>query len=416
MIPKEKLTSLMEEVDKCINCGFCEAVCPTVVGSGFNLSIGARGRVNIGKAISLGKIRDDDETIFRSFFSCLDCFQCLKVCPARVNAGGVSHIMKTIISEEKYDGKSLRNSTSRMLASLIMKYGSPLGRIGGMEKWSDGLEFFEDSEYLFYTGQMFQLMAYNKNITRLNEILGERLTSIGSYFINKYPSVSYFFGKFIDRKVEARMNYILRTIYELLRKNGVKTRYLGEDEPYAGTLLYDLGFENEFREYSSMLADVFSRTGCKYIITVDPHTYDLLKNIMPKFTKKKIPKVLYYLELIKFKHEKNSEKEYALHEPCHLILHDDNNIVRNVAERYLNIKIPIRNGKNTFCCGGPVESLFPKLSDTISAERIRQLENTEAENIVTSCPICFSNLNKHQNVYDISEAIMRSPNVFQSAE
>ncbi|MGP6220635.1 (Fe-S)-binding protein [Caldiplasma sukawensis] len=416
MILKEKMTSLMEQVDKCINCGFCEAVCPTVVGSGFNLSMGARGRVNLGKAITLSKINEYDDSIFKSFFSCLDCFQCLKVCPAGVNAGEVSHIMKTIISENGNNERSLRNSTSRMLSSLIMKYGSPLGKVRGMENWSDGLEFSEDSEYLFYTGHMFQLMAYTNNIARFNEILGEQMTRMGSYFINRYPSVSSIFSKFIDRKMEARMNNILRTIYDLLRINGIKMKYLGIDEPYPGTLLYDLGFEDEFREYSSRLADILSGVGCRYIITVDPHTYDLLKNILPKFTNKKIPKVLYYLELLKFHNHKNIRQEYALHEPCHLIIHDDNNIVKKVAESYLNVKIPDRNGKNTFCCGGPVESLFPKVSKKISNERIRQLENTNAKYIVTSCPICFSNLNKNQNVFDISEAIMESKNDFQSSE
>ena len=43
------LEKLEDEVNSCINCGFCESVCPTLPSSGFRSSIGARGRVDVGK-------------------------------------------------------------------------------------------------------------------------------------------------------------------------------------------------------------------------------------------------------------------------------------------------------------------------------------------------------------------------------
>ena len=89
---------MKEEVEKCVNCGFCESVCPTLPASGFRSTIGARGRVDLGKAFiaEMNNAGRSELKISDSFYSCLDCFACLQVCPAGVNAGKVSGIGREI--------------------------------------------------------------------------------------------------------------------------------------------------------------------------------------------------------------------------------------------------------------------------------------------------------------------------------
>ena len=68
------LEELENEVGNCINCGFCETVCPTLDPSGFSLWKGARGRVIMGRTL----LEDTKNGIpvpalSDSFYSCLDC-------------------------------------------------------------------------------------------------------------------------------------------------------------------------------------------------------------------------------------------------------------------------------------------------------------------------------------------------------
>jgi len=46
-----KLNDLAKITDKCINCGFCEAVCPTLDAFSYDSAEGARGRIIIAKDI-----------------------------------------------------------------------------------------------------------------------------------------------------------------------------------------------------------------------------------------------------------------------------------------------------------------------------------------------------------------------------
>ena len=63
------------------------------------------------------------------------------------------------------------------------------------------------------------------------------------------------------------------------------------------------------------------------------------------------------------------------------------------------------------CCGGPLESLFPKKSLLMAEKRVNQLLDC-ASTIVTSCPICMANLQRvtpaTHSVRDISEYFARA--------
>jgi len=45
----------------------------------------------------------------------------------------------------------------------------------------------------------------------------------------------------------------------------------------------------------------------------------------------------------------------------------------------------------TFCCGGPIEALFPGKARSIAEQRLAQL-TASAPDVVTMCPICLVNL------------------------
>jgi glycolate oxidase iron-sulfur subunit len=413
----EKLMqNLEEETDSCINCGFCESACPTLPASGFRASIGARGRVDMGKAL----IHEYKETgkislkINESFYSCLDCFACVQVCPAGVNAGKVSQIGKEIVVKETTNSGSSNNPVAEMIVNITMKHMNPLGVGKQCSGWAKNLSFDNNSEFLLYTGHMYQLMAYNKKLQTMEKRMGENLAESMSKLLSKHTELSRFMRFFKDKELNIEMNKYLQNIYHLLKKTGLDFKYLGKEEPYPGTFIYDLGYLENFKAYSNYIIDLFHKHKIRKIITVDPHTYDLLKNIMPKYNENFDFEVYHYLELIKDLNFSNSGEKVTYHEPCHFVLRDNAlNLPRDMLEQTSHLTMPVRSGKKVFCCGGPTELLYGNLSEKVSNIRYEQLRQTGSNKIITACPICLTNLKKDSNVIDISEKLLSSLNTSQ---
>jgi len=101
----------------------------------------------------------------------------------------------------------------------------------------------------------------------------------------------------------------------------------------------------------------------------------------------------------------------VLHDSCVMIR--DLDIVtraRTVLER-LGIEVvePENAGRNTACCGGPVEYAFADLSRSISCIRARELAD-RGRDVLVACPICLVNLMKHERdlgirVWDMGEIL-----------
>ncbi len=404
----EGINELIGEYSKCINCGFCEAVCPTYPASGYRASFGARGRINlanlaVGEIKKYGKIRTNVEDYF---YTCLSCYACLQVCPAGVNAGKVSDLMKTIIARKEFTETVQENPVARMIVNVTMKYMNPLGVRDLCSKWAKGLNF-EKSDTLLYTGNMYQLMAYSK---RLVEFLKDKedLMFQGSKIIAKKPSLIKIFRYFYDEEFMEKMESYLRNIYKLLKEAGVKFNYLFEDEPYPGTMIFDFGYLEEFSEYAKKVTEIFKKNEIKRIIVIDPHTYDILKNEYPKYVKNFDFEIIYYLDLLRNLEFKNIDEELTYHEPCHFIRRLNYDYSKTLLSKIGKLKMPDRNGKNTFCCGGPDEMLYPKMAEKVSLIRYGELKETGAKKIITACPICYANLAKNGTVIDISEFLIES--------
>jgi Fe-S oxidoreductase len=57
----------------------------------------------------------------------------------------------------------------------------------------------------------------------------------------------------------------------------------------------------------------------------------------------------------------------------------------------VTIRDPENTGRQTWCCGGPVESLYPAKAAANAEKRVAQLR-AAAPDAVTMCPMCFVNL------------------------
>ena len=400
----ELIEKLKEEASRCISCGFCESVCPTLPASGYNLSRGARGRVILGLELAKSIKSGTELKLSDSFYSCLDCYACLQVCPAGVNAGLVSHYAKGIIAER---GKG-ENPFARMIVETTMRYMNPFGPRERFAEWARGLKLSERSQNLLYTGNMYQIMEQSRALSKIRRAMGERLSKILAGAVADFPYLIRAGAMFSENDIRARMNLFLRNIARLLQMAGVDFSYMGSEEPYPGTLIYDLGYLDEFRAYANKVYSMIKGTGARRVITVDPHTYDLLKNVYPMFVEGFDLEIVFYTDMLKGLKLSRVEGIYVFHEPCHLVLHNDYSLPIDMLKSVAEVRLAGRSGKRSRCCGGPAELTFPDISEKVSEERYRDLMSTGAQYIVTACPICYINLSKGNNTLDLSEVLIKA--------
>lgn len=274
---------------------------------------------------------------------------------------------------------------------------------GTCTKWASGLGLPRGGDTIIYTSCLYQLVpAINRLVSLIDKA-------------SKVPELARLapmsLMKSLVKPSQAeldRMSGIVRSIALLLRKNGVEFGYLYEDEPYSGALLYELGFEDAFMEYSAVVAKALS--GARRVITIDPHTHNILVNVLPKFQRIDAD-VINYMELIKDV-DKRGSGAVTIHDSC---LYSRYLGLREAPRRLLGgagIEVkedPYLTGVTTsMCCGGPIESINPSLSNSIARVRVSGLSKL-SQVIVTACPICLANLSRNApsgvKVIDLIEAI-----------
>jgi Fe-S oxidoreductase len=256
----------------------------------------------------------------------------------------------------------------------------------------------------------------------------EKITStfedhwMGKFFgvgrmMNKFINLSWFTPR-ADSMEQGGYNMRVGNIVRLLRAANVHDfGYLYGEELYAGALVHDLGVDDVFEKQAYRLHGMLKKRGVRRIITVDPHTTDMLRNIYPKMVSGYDVEVKSYLEVLaeqKLEPKNGLELDIVIHDSCvyarYLDIVDQPRWLLEKAGA--TIREPEYSGRLTFCCGGPAESLFPSKAREIAAKRMEQLAST-GQDVAVMCPICLMNLRnaaegKGVAVRDISEFLMKA--------
>jgi len=267
---------------------------------------------------------------------------------------------------------------------------------------------------VLYTGLMYQLMpsmiALEKVLSRSEDSSLRRLFGIGRA-ANRALNLSRFASLLVDREDQVAFDGILRDIVFLLRDADVEFGYLYEEELYAGALAHDEGICGAFEKQALRVLTLFQSHGVKRVITVDPHTTNILRTVYPKVLGKNRLRVQSYLEVLAEKGAtplQPQERSAAIHDSCVYARHEG--IIEEPRDLLkaagVEVREPEHSGKMTFCCGGPIESLFPGKARAIAETRLGQLA-ASGRSVITMCPICLVNLRgvadgKSMSVEDIS--------------
>ncbi len=271
-------------------------------------------------------------------------------------------------------------------------------------EWAIPLKLPRGKERVLYTGALYQLIPYINSLVKYLETLEEKstLTSVAFRAAKVLTKVSIF--RKIALKADSReveeVNKILRSIATLLRKNNIDYGYLYEYDMYSGILLYDIGLDDIFAKHAVKVSRTFKELGVKEVITIDPHTTYALRQLYPRYVDNFDINVVNYLEVLssveelKTRHH-DGPARYVIHDPCYYTRFE--NIIKEpreiLAKSGLQVVEPRRTRELTYCCGGPIESIFPTLASAIAEARVKELKNYSTQ-IVTLCPICFANLSR----------------------
>jgi Fe-S oxidoreductase len=285
-------------------------------------------------------------------------------------------------------------------------------------RWARGLDLPRGGETVLYTGMMYQLIPYIGALVKVETRLGAsplaRFTGLGRK-LNKVINISAFMAR-PSAEVKAVYDQVPINVARLLREAGVEFGYLYEDDLYSGALAHDLGADEAVLAHVRRVDGVFRKHGVKTVITIDPHTTNMLRSVYPKLLPDYGVQVKTYLEVL-------AEKDLVprtplsgtvvIHDPCVFARYE--NIVEEprklLVATGMTIEEPERSGRMTWCCGGPVESLYPEKALANARRRVEQLRAAGSE-VVTMCPMCFVNLSDAASggvaVEDISHYLYRA--------
>jgi Fe-S oxidoreductase len=295
-----------------------------------------------------------------------------------------------------------------LIADNVKKTKSPFGIPKFMvNTWWKDTTVKRNGDAILFTGLMYQFMPYIDKTTHYLERYEDTKWAEYLSYTKYIPKILSGVGlALLTSGTEKKTsNKILQNIVKVLKKSQVDFCYKPELDDYSGILLYDLGDQDGFIQHAEFVAANLKRANVKKIITVDPHTTYALKVLYPKYIGESFD-VKTYFELVNIR-SNNGSRRVTLHDPCFYGRYLElSNVPQNILGK-LNIEcVNVRNsGEFTNCCGGPAESVSPKLSREVLDRRVEELQSTGLP-IISMCPICLGNLRKTgAQVEDLSTLI-----------
>ncbi|MCS7123669.1 MAG: (Fe-S)-binding protein [Candidatus Aenigmarchaeota archaeon] len=191
---------------------------------------------------------------------------------------------------------------------------------------------------------------------------------------------------------------------KILKKYGIDFIKLSELEFCCGSPALNAGYFEVFKSIVDKNMKIFKEHSIKKIITPCPACFKTFKIEYPKFTKFNI-EVEHITQTIwkKIKDDKSKKEigrktKVTYHDPCHLgryckVYDEPRKIIESLGYKLSEMKF---SHQNSFCCGGGggVAANFPLLAEEIAKERISQALKTGAKILITSCPLCYIQLEK----------------------
>ena len=370
--PIESSPALLErfrkEIERCVKCGACRAVCPSFLheeGESFS----ARGRMALVRAV-LNENLAVSEIFKDRLATCTGCLACEAACPSNVPVTEIIQaareqaiqesgkgIIKGVLSEVLKHPAALR--ATAWLAPLVLHYTKG-GAAGGKEQSKD--------------------TKYRVRETRESGV-GRGSKGIVAFFPG--CAIEYFQPE-IGMAVKRVLNALS---YEVIIPEGLKC---------CGRPLLSLGDRGAAVELAAHNAEVLSSIKADAIVTACASCGLTFKKEYPKLLRPDGENPV-ILDIHEFLSNKLADiglapvsRSVTIHDPCHLGRGQGlSKVVRDVLCSVPDLRLrEMRNADR--CCGfgGVMRATHQNLSDGIADEKAKAIIATQANTVVTGCPGC----------------------------
>ncbi len=195
---------------------------------------------------------------------------------------------------------------------------------------------------------------------------------------------------------EADFQKSLRALFEILRGRGVRFGVLSK-ERCNGDPAKRTGNEYMYQELANANIEDLKNAGVKTILSSCPHCVKTLGDDYRKFGYQvEVVHSAVFVERITrgLRGSAGGDGSVTYHDPCYLGRYAGKvDEPRELLTRFgADIKEPVRNRDNPYCCGAGGGLLFADKEEEpgsrISDVRFKQLQETGATTVVTACPFC----------------------------
>jgi len=371
--------SLMD-LDACVNCGRCEAVCPATI-SGSPLSprkliqdmkdhlsvvggalLEAAAEASAADVARPALIGDGEEgaapaVLEAELWGCRTCGACMHECPMHIE-----HIPKIVdmrrhlvMTESK-----MGDEAQAFLKNLDDRMHPFVGASRDREEW------FEDLEVkVFGRGDRADLLFW-----------------VGCA------------GAMVDRNIA-----VSRAMVKILQAAGVDFALLGNEEVCTGDPARRVGGELTYQMCAKQNIEVFEQYGIKKIVATCPHCLNTLANEYGDYGGRY--EVVHHTQLIEeLIHDGRLTTVGRLdsvtyHDPCYLGRHNGvyeppRDVIREVAAPGAYVEME-KSRSRSHCCGAGrgYAWMDDKPAKRINHERFEQIQGCGAKTAALSCPFCM---------------------------
>lgn len=375
----KKLKDYEKDLKTCSKCGLCQSVCPVYKMTGIETVV-SRGKFNLLLGLIKGKLKYT-KNLNKALSLCLNCKACDDFCPSSIKATDIINTAKQ------------ENNT---IIFPIIRYN-----------------FFKLTMFAFlFIFNFYRLTHFSKLVPKINKLI-KKFGTLGNFFLifdkiskinvkrkkttgqNSSIKVIYFEGcytKYINPSIKnATLNLLEKKGIKVLQKNfeccGLSALYKGNFALY-----------QKLKNYNKKLLN----QECDYIVCDCATCYSALKEYNEEFSSK----VIDISELLSSIDIKN-KSTITYHLPCHLRDKKEkiNKYLFNSFKNYKKMK------DFDVCCGfaGDFCISFPKISAQISKEKALNIQKTNSQYVLTSCPGCIIGLEKGLIESNIDKKVLSIP-------
>jgi len=357
---------------------------------------GLFGRIFRYKEIGRAEIDD----FVKNLYECSTCGQCEIVCPAHIDTVNLWEDLRRLIVQAGYGPLEPQKALEKSVKTFDNPWQQPRA---GRTKWArrakkDGL-----------------IQELPRDIKKTK------------------GKVLLFFGCTASYDVNVKQ-VAIHTI-NILEALGIDYGVLGKDEKCCGSVLLRMGDPEHERLFRENI-DQFNSLGIDTLISSCAGCFKTIMQDYPKVGKMNfevLHTVEYLTRLLKegrltFPHPVNRTITY--HDPCHLGRaagsFDAPRVIMDAIPGLKLTEMP-RNREYSRCCGagGGLKAGYPDVQNKMAQRRVREAEETGADELVSCCPFCFQGLNigimareSHLVMTDMSALVAESIlgyNVFEKA-